>query len=127
MTWKIKFKEDPLIQIIQIALELWVRSQCKSLSEIKIDIHGSTSDILSGNISRTKVEASNVNFKNISLEKVELIDRFEGGKLPHDKCSLAYRLWFREKAKTLTDDEVLPIQTKIRNELTKAFNAELRS
>ena len=73
MTWKIKFKEDPLIQIIQIALELWVRSQCKSLSEIKVDIHGSTSDILSGNISRTKVEASNVNFKNISLEKVELI------------------------------------------------------
>ena len=61
------------------------------------------------------------------LENVELIDRFEGGKLQEGKCSQAFRIRYRSKDKTLTDEILEPIHEKIRKELTRVFRAELRS
>ena len=49
MNWRGNLNKRPLIQIVQIGLELWVRSQCKSLNKIKIEIIGSTLEILSSN------------------------------------------------------------------------------
>ena len=60
-------------------------------------------------------------------ELTELIDKYEGGKLQKDKCSLAYRLWYRSKDKTLTDMDVQPIHERIRNALIQSHSAELRS
>ncbi len=61
------------------------------------------------------------------LEKAELIDRFEGGQLKSDHCSLAYRLWYRSRKKLLTDEDVNPIHEKVREALVKLISAELRS
>jgi len=61
------------------------------------------------------------------LEKVELIDRFEGGNLDIDKCSQAYRLWYRDKNRTLTEPEIKPVHQKIRKSLVEQLSAELRS
>ena len=61
------------------------------------------------------------------LESVELIDRFEGGQLTDDQCSQAFRLRYRGKANTLTDEQVQPVHEKVRQALTRQFNAELRS
>ncbi len=61
------------------------------------------------------------------IEKVELIDRFEEEKIGVDKCSLAFRIWYRDKSKTLNDEDVKPIHEKVRKELIKSLNAELRS
>ena len=46
------------------------------------------------------------------LESVELIDRFEGGQLPDDQCSQAFRLRYRGKDSTLTDEQLQPVQDK---------------
>ena len=61
------------------------------------------------------------------LEKVELVDRFEGGQLDEDSCSQAFRLRYRGKDSTLSEDQVKPVHDKIRQALVKNFSAELRS
>ena len=68
-----KFKEDPLIKLIQIGIELWIRSKCKSLKEITVEILGSTAALISGKISGAKVEAYKVDFKDLALNQVKLI------------------------------------------------------
>ena len=61
------------------------------------------------------------------LEAVTLIDRFESEQLGADKASQAFRLRYRGKAETLTDDQVQPVHDKIRQALVKQYGAELRS
>mgnify|MGYP001164912147 FL=1 len=61
------------------------------------------------------------------LEHVELIDRFEGGQLDPYSCSQAFRLRYRSKDRTLSEDKVNPIHEKVRQALVKQFSAELRS
>ena len=61
------------------------------------------------------------------LEHVELIDRFEGGQRDPYSCSQAFRLRYRSKDKTLSEDKVNPIHEKVRQALVKQFSAELRS
>ncbi|WP_114992872.1 phenylalanine--tRNA ligase subunit beta [Synechococcus sp. UW179A] len=61
------------------------------------------------------------------LESVELIDRFEGGQLGSDQCSQAFRLRYRGKDSTLTDDMIQPVHEKVRKALVKQFQVQLRS
>ena len=61
------------------------------------------------------------------LESVELIDRFEGGQLSDDQCSQAFRLRYRGKDSTLTDEQIQPVHDKVRQALVKQFQVELRS
>ena len=61
------------------------------------------------------------------LESVELIDRFEGEQLGDDRCSQAFRLRYRGKNSTLTDDQIQPVHEKVRQSLIKQFEVELRS
>ena len=61
------------------------------------------------------------------LESVELIDRFEGGQLGSDQCSQAFRLRYRGKDSTLTDEMIQPVHDKVRQALVKQFQVELRS
>ena len=61
------------------------------------------------------------------LEQVELVDRFEGEQLGDNKVSQAFRLRYRGKNETLTDDKIQPVHDKVRAALSKQFQAELRS
>ena len=61
------------------------------------------------------------------LESVDLIDRFEGGQLGSDQCSQAFRLRYRGKDSTLTDELIQPVHDKVRQALVKQFQVELRS
>ena len=61
------------------------------------------------------------------LEQVELVDRFEGEQLGDNKVSQAFRLRYRAKNETLTDDKIQPVHDKVRAALSKQFQAELRS
>ena len=61
------------------------------------------------------------------LEHVELIDRFEGEQLGDAMVSQAFRLRYRGKNETLTDDKIQPAHEKVRQALVKQFKAELRS
>lgn len=54
------------------------------------------------------------------LESVELFDRYTGKGVPEDHQSLAYALAFRAADRTLTDDEVNAVFTRVQDDLTAA-------
>ena len=58
---------------------------------------------------------------------MELVDRFEGEQLGENKVSQAFRLRYRGKNETLTDDKIQPVHDKVRAAFTSNFklNSEL--
>ena len=61
------------------------------------------------------------------IEEVTLLDKFENQeKFGADKISYTYRIIYRSTEKTLTTDEIEPIQNKITEETKKQFGAEIR-
>lgn len=61
------------------------------------------------------------------VEEVKLIDKYEDAeKFGEDKISFTYRIIYRSNERTLTTDEIDPIQDKIYKETEKQFNAQLR-
>ena len=61
------------------------------------------------------------------VEQVELLDKYENvEKFGKDKVSYTYRIVYRSNERTLTVEEIDPIQDKIYNETAKQFKAELR-
>ncbi|WP_320664476.1 phenylalanine--tRNA ligase subunit beta [Prochlorococcus sp. MIT 1223] len=61
------------------------------------------------------------------LEKVELIDRYEGENLPKGKISKAFRITYRDSKTTLQEADINPIHDKIRQMLVDKLKAEPRS
>ncbi len=59
------------------------------------------------------------------LETVELFDLFTG-ELGEARKSLAYRLTYRDRSRTLTSEEVAAAHAKIRERLQRELSAELR-
>ena len=60
------------------------------------------------------------------LERIELFDLFEGGDFGPARKSLAYALTYRDKARTLTSEEVTAAHARIRERLQRELGAELR-
>lgn len=58
------------------------------------------------------------------IEDVDLFDMYEDERSP--KRSLAFRIMYRSKEKTLTDEEVNALHKKIEQELAKRLKAEVR-
>lgn len=61
-----------------------------------------------------------------ALENVQAFDVYQGKGLPEGKKSLAYSLVFRAPDRTLTDDEVNAVFTKIQDEMAKTTSYALR-
>ena len=60
------------------------------------------------------------------LESIELFDLFSGGEIGATRKSLAYRLTYRDRSRTLTGEEVNAAHAKIRERLRRDLGAELR-
>jgi len=60
------------------------------------------------------------------LERVELFDLFSGGEIGAARKSLAYRLTYRDRSRTLTSEEVNAAHARIRERLRRDLGAELR-
>ena len=61
-----------------------------------------------------------------ALAGVEVFDRYEGTGVPAGKVSLAMRLTFQRRDRTLTDDEVSKAVEGVLEMLTHRFDAEQR-
>ena len=80
------------------------------------------SDVSAGDLLKTIKEHA-----GDSLNELDIFDVFEGESLGKNKKSLAFRLSFVDKNKTLTINEVEPIIEKVLKALDKKFSAKLRS
>ncbi len=61
------------------------------------------------------------------VEQVELLDKYENvEKFGKNKISYTYRIIYRSNERTLTTEEIDPIQVKIYNQTAEQFSAELR-
>ena len=60
------------------------------------------------------------------LKNIELFDIYQDEKLGSNKKSLAFTLTFSDPTRTLSDEEVMQIFTKIIAETTTALNVTLR-
>jgi len=60
------------------------------------------------------------------LESVKLFDVYKGKQIPEGKKSIAYSIVYRNKEKTLTDNEVNKVHDKILRALEHKLGAELR-
>lgn len=61
-----------------------------------------------------------------ALESIQLFDIYRDGKIGEGKKSVAYALTFRDKNKTMTDEEINPIMEEIIKALETELGAELR-
>jgi len=60
------------------------------------------------------------------LERVDFFDLYRGEQIPEGFKSLAYTLTYRDKEKTLTDEEVKKCQDKVIEELKVKLSARIR-
>jgi phenylalanyl-tRNA synthetase beta chain len=60
------------------------------------------------------------------LVSIELIDVYEGDKIPADKISVTIRLTFQDKTRTLTVDQVQAFSDNVVHFLTASYDAQLR-
>ena len=60
------------------------------------------------------------------LEEIKLFDIYRDEKIGKGKKSIAYSLIFRDKTKSMSDDEINPVMEEITKELEDKFGATLR-
>ena len=60
------------------------------------------------------------------LEEIKLFDIYRDEKIGKGKKSIAYSLIFRDKQKSMSDDEINPVMEEITKELEEKFGATLR-
>ena len=60
------------------------------------------------------------------LEKVELFDVYRGKQIGEGKKSVAFALTYRDKNRTLTDEDVAKVHDKVLKALKEKLNAVLR-
>jgi phenylalanyl-tRNA synthetase beta chain len=82
--------------------------------------------IMPEEISHEKISRAIHEPREALLESVELFDVFSGGDLGAARKSLAYRLTYRDRSRTLTNEEVNAAHAKIRERLRRDLGAELR-
>ncbi|MCB0348464.1 MAG: phenylalanine--tRNA ligase subunit beta, partial [Bdellovibrionales bacterium] len=58
--------------------------------------------------------------------QIKVFDAFEGGNLSEEKKSLGFRLLIQDKNKTMSEEQLLELQSKIMDAVKVKFNAEVR-
>jgi phenylalanyl-tRNA synthetase beta chain len=66
------------------------------------------------------------NVKAAELEGVELFDLYTGGNIPQGEKSIAIRVRYGSRERTLTDDEVTVLHKRVMESLNKKLNASFR-
>jgi phenylalanyl-tRNA synthetase beta chain len=84
--------------------------------------------IVPENLSHEKVFATITSANEPLLASIELFDVFKGSEenFGAGKKSLAYALTYRDKTRTLTNDEITVVHAKIRERLQRELGVELR-
>jgi phenylalanyl-tRNA synthetase beta chain len=85
--------------------------------------------IVPENLAHEKIVETIAGVKEPLLASVELFDVFSGGQAQNfgaGKKSMAYALTYRDKTRTLTNEEITAVHAKIRERLRRELGVELR-
>ena len=84
--------------------------------------------IVPENLNHEKILVTITSANEPLLASIELFDVFSGSEqnFGAGKKSLAYALTYRDKTRTLTNDEVTVVHAKIRERLQRELGVELR-
>ncbi len=63
---------SPLVKFISAGLKLWIKTRCKSVDELSIDLCGSTLQVLRGNVKNVNLKAERINFDDVLIDTLEL-------------------------------------------------------
>lgn len=66
------------------------------------------------------------NLKENEIEGAEIFDLYKGEHIPPGRKSIAVRVRYRSQDKTLTDDEITRLHTRVVDTVTKKLNAAIR-
>ena len=64
---------SPILRLISLALEVWIKNKCIDIENIKIGIKGSVLKIIRGKIQGLSLKASKVNFKEIYIDHINIL------------------------------------------------------
>ena len=62
----------PLVQLLARGLQLWIRSRCKAVGDLKVELQGSSAGLIRGRLEGVSLEARDVNFDGLPLQHAEL-------------------------------------------------------
>ena len=62
----------PLLQLLSNGLQLWIRSQCDEVGELKLNLKGSAMQLLRGKLDGVSLTARKVSFQKLPLLRAEL-------------------------------------------------------
>jgi hypothetical protein len=62
----------PLLAVVAKGLELWLKQQCQSVQTLDLRLEGSMAQLLRGRLLGVRLEARQVVFQDLCLEKVDL-------------------------------------------------------
>ena len=89
-----------LAKLLEKGIKIFLRSQCKKVDEINIDIIASSIQIIKGIIPKIYIIAENINYRDLLFDEIEL------------KASEA-KIFFKIKNKEIIFGNNLPIEFKI--------------
>ena len=61
-----------LVKLIEQCIRILIVKECKKISNLKIDIISSSTNIIKGEIQKINIFAENINYKDLLLDKLEL-------------------------------------------------------
>jgi phenylalanyl-tRNA synthetase beta chain len=124
-TAPVLFAQVDVGQIFEIAQKMPGFSEIDKFPAITRDI----AMIVPENLAHEKIMGTIANANEPLLASVELFDVFsgnEGQNFGAGKKSMAYALTYRDKTRTLTNDEISVVHAKIRERLQRELGVELR-
>ena len=65
-------KKSILSRLLEQGLSILLRKECKTISNLKIDIVSSSTQIIKGEIQRINITAKDINYKDLLFDEVEL-------------------------------------------------------
>jgi phenylalanyl-tRNA synthetase beta chain len=124
------FEIEPAVTLAEIDFDQWLAQGVSTAQYQQIPRFPSVTRDVSI-IVDTAVQAGQIwqflhNFYPERLREVRLFDVYAGKPVPVGRKSLTFALTYRAEDRTLTDEEVNSIQTRVVEQLRQRFGAQLR-
>ena len=65
-------KKGILSKLLEQALRILLKKECKNISKLEIDIISSSSQVIKGEIQKININAEDINYKDLLLDKIEI-------------------------------------------------------